>query len=210
MDPTSGVALIDWDNVSPPPSPNIGDSQGAIEEVADVVVPALVHKFPNLEQIEMRLYGAWQWPNGRPTSPALNLAQALIDAPRRWKHVAVTFSQVHHPAIEAEYLPPPQISPYLSKRDCRCQSKNPVNEQKLVDTVLTVDTAFFAMFPDVATLVVSGDIDLVPGLLLAANLRAVVAHASEYDVVWLRWGPPALRASALRYDPFFSVLQLEG
>lgn len=205
MTATTGVVLVDWDNIVRISVRTPIDAESAVEEAFDAVVTPVLESCTGLDDLQLRLYGSWQWNNGRSTGFSVLISDAAHRSGRRVGQTFVTAATVSSLAVESEYDRGPRLTPFLSPSKCRCSAARPINEQKLADTMIVSDAIYFAQFPDYAVVVASDDIDMAPGLMVAASIRESVGYADARDVVWLR--PTADTAvQSRRFGAFFRVI----
>jgi hypothetical protein len=202
---TSAVALVDWDNIVSMRVRTEIDAEAAVDEALETLAGPVLSSCPDLVDLQVRLYGSWQWRNGRDTGFGLLISAAALRSHRRLANTYITASSVGSLAVEAEYDAGPRLVPYLSRTVCRCAHREEINEQKLADTMIVSDAIYYAQFPDFSVVVVSDDIDMSPGLVMASNMRTTVAQASADDIYWLR--PTAEKAEARRrFHGLFQVI----
>ena len=205
--PSIAVALVDWDNVVDTRIHSENDAASAVREAEELVRGHVLARFPSIAEIQVRLYGSWQFKNGT-TTPVARHVNAAIDDLRSYRRPGDALTHtVRSLAVEERYDHGPRLTPYLQESQCRCPEHTPINEQKLADTMIVCDATFYAAFIDYSVFVFSDDIDMAPGLLAAADIRNLISGVPTRDVVWVRpgrWSPHVER----RFSPYFSVVQL--
>jgi hypothetical protein len=202
---TSVVALVDWDNVVSHRVSTPMDAELAVNEAMGVCVGPIMAACPSIENLELRLYGSWLWRNGRQTRFGVLISSAANTAATRVGSVYVTASTVTGLALEQSIANGPALTPYLSPTRCRCIHREEVNEQKLADTMIVADAIYYANFADYGIAVISDDIDMSPGLMMASHVRIQNAWHPTSDVLWLR--PQADRLSTeRRFSMHFGIL----
>ena len=179
--------LVDWDNLEGTfPGRNVGED--VAYELRERVALLANVRFPTAREVEVRCYSAWLTPNGAPTPTGLVLRPKIEAVSRRVDGLSVRLECVDGMVVQGA----PGIFAHLAgPRDCRCEARNPVYEQKMVDTIIVADAAALAEYERIATVVVGDDVDLAPGLVMAGLQRAFVTKrmTSSEEVVWLRRRP---------------------
>lgn len=185
---SSAVALLDWDNVNRVRVTSAMDADIAISESIDLVAPRVLEEFPDVVDLQLWLYGSWEWRGGRSTSFRNMLSAAAAGSNRRLGHCYITVTAVESLAVQREQASGRRLVPYLSPSKCRCPSRADINEQKLADTMIVADAVYLSIFPDQAVIIVSDDKDMLPGALLASNFSGSANQPSRRvpPVAWLR------------------------
>ena len=149
-----------------------------------VVVDRALVAFPQATSLELRLYGSWEYKNGRETPFGTEISNAAHDVAYRRGSTYITATSVRNLAVENEGGGGPSLRPFLARTNCRCNSGARINEQKLADTMIVIDAVYFAAFPDYGVIVVSDDIDMTPGLLMAEYEKSSRSLPRNH-VAWL-------------------------
>lgn len=189
---TEVIALIDWDNVegsfNQPESDGrqLARRHGADEvafELRERLLDLMEASFSDATELEIRCYSGWFEPSGHITSPGRAIRGKIDGMGGRVRGRPVRFE-----FADSMYAPgSPALQPLLVPRSCRCPHRSPIREQKMVDTFMTVDAVYLAEFSDIGVITVSDDVDLAPGMAMAAMQRTFIAKRPAIDdFVWLR------------------------
>ena len=167
-DVTQGLALVDYDNLR-------GfrrKSKADVEQHAAALIAMLARVFrtlsPDLQELDIRLYGGWTDEYGLPSRDAHWLLQTLPTLRGRRNGLIV------RPSLATVMLQFPDL---VLRGTVRVQSGK--KHQKMVDGMLGCDAIFAATEGLTQVGVVTGDDDLVP-----AALSADAANTER--TVWLR------------------------
>jgi hypothetical protein len=186
--------LVDWDNCTDRLAPHASEAE--VVRHADQSLERLQRRIetvikpvPGLRAVEVRLYGSWR--NGRFDGPEDRVtgivSRAAERARRMVQRVPVTFEVAQGSAIEGMLGLPTAVTPYRAQRECRkwgCYER--LEEQKLVDTMIVADAIYYSAFADTGVAVMSDDMDMLPGLLTAADQRRLVKGEPTESIIWCR------------------------
>lgn len=181
---TALYALVDWDNLE-----RSFEGRNKADDVAFQLRERLVElsaaRFPGVTEIDVRCYSGWLGANGVPTPAALVVRPKIHSLSRRIGSLTVRMDCPDGMIVQGA---PPIFAHLAGPRDCRCDARGQIFEQKMVDTMIVADAAALAEFRDIAIVVVGDDIDLAPGLVMAGTQRAFVTgrESAAADIVWLR------------------------
>ena len=151
-----GLALVDYDNLSPPPKPGRDTPRPGVGRVVEAVVIGFRRAFRDLRDLDIRLYGGWIDERGRHTRAAAGLNAELPLLRSIIRGVSV------RPVIATRIL---QVPDLVLRGTVRLRAR-PVR-QKMVDGMLGCDALFAASSGMKRVGVVTDDEDLVPALLAA-------------------------------------------
>ena len=190
------AVLVDWQNCFHGRGfKTLEDAEDALSELTDLVQTSLNLVNGRPTSVEVRLYGSWSI---EPFSWRLDpfsqkLESALARTSRRIKGAATVFDLVRGMAHASEVPDPVQLCAYVSERDCRkafCSEK--IYEQKLADTMLTSDAAFYGSFTGLNIVLISNDNDMIPGLLTSSYFRRGAGGRPAQEILWYRPGRPRM------------------
>lgn len=173
-----GLALVDYDNVCEAYAPGRRGRAGQrwprvdVERRTDGLVDAITRvfraAFPELRELDVRLYGGWTDERGIP-SPAAFLLLQVVPALRGRRHGVIV-----RPSLATAMVQLPDVRLWGTVR-LRTKPKR----QKMVDGMLGCDAIFVATEGLTRVGVVTDDDDLVPALL--------AAHAANGTwTIWVR------------------------
>lgn len=162
-----GLALVDYDNLCPG---NRSETEVEIRtsELLDSLACASQAAFPDLHELDVRLYGGWLDERGVPGPSALWLLPLLPVLRGRWRGLIV------RPALATTMLQFPDVE---LRGTVRLQARP--RRQKMVDAMLGCDAVFAAALGRSRVGIVSDDDDLLP-----AALAAHAAHPA--GTAWMR------------------------
>lgn len=191
---SSAVALLDWDNVNKVRVDSQMDAEIAIAESIMLVAPRVLSEFTDVVDLQLWLYGSWEYQGGKPTRFRSMISAAAAGSNRRIERCYVTVTPVDSLAVQREQDSGRRLVPYLATNRCRCPSRTSINEQKLADTMIVADAVYLSIFPDQAVVIVSDDNDMLPGALLASNFSSTTNQLRQQvpPIAWLRPSAKAL------------------
>lgn len=179
--------LVDWDNLERSfPGRNKGED--VAYQLRERVAQLCLERLPKAREAEVRCYSAWLAANGSLTSQGRSLRPKIETASQRVNGLPIRLSCVDGMVVQGA----PAIFAHLAgPRECRCNAKGQIYEQKIVDTMIVADAAALAEYNDIGIVVVGDDIDLAPGLVMAGLQRAFLTKqkSSSSEVIWLRRRP---------------------
>lgn len=143
----------------------LSDAAANLQWVFDVVTKYVAlrvsSRYGRISELQVRLYGGWLDERGQATGRADWIYRVVGDMRGRRNGVRVL----------------PQVATTIAS--CPddaliglCRKRAGSREQKMVDTMMTVDLLHFAQERDAILLVMSDDDDMVPGVLAAASYWA--------------------------------------
>ena len=148
------VALVDYDNVkSELTEYSSRDVLSNLDDIAQQIVGFLPKVPCAEEEVRMRLYGGWIDESGRFTHRASWIMAALGSLERRRGNTIIIPEIVTSLAVRLGRV---LIGTYRA---------HPTPEQKMVDTMMTVDAIHFASIPDTFVVIASDDDDMVPSII---------------------------------------------
>jgi hypothetical protein len=186
--------LVDWQNVLAGWR-SVTGSRGCSEIDADVVVSHLVEhvRFAVQSLGDNQGVQATGWVYGSDLDVAssnpfgVHVRAALHRSRITERSLRLTLNPVDRPVHSEQEPLQVALCPFDARHDCRRQGcEEQVWEQKLADTMIVADAAYFGMFADIGLAVISDDYDMVPGLLLAAHLRRSAGGDPRKELVWYR------------------------
>lgn len=166
-----GLALVDYDNVGGYRNRTKSDFELHAADLMDRLVSAFNAVFPDLDDLDVRLYGGWMDESGRPSPAALYLYTVLPALRRRHRGLATRV------ALATAMLEFPHVHLRGTMRTRGTQRR-----QKMVDGMLGCDAVFAAVHSLGRVGIVTDDDDLIPATLAAH--KAARGHA-----VWIRSRP---------------------
>lgn len=164
-----GLALVDYDNLSPPPKPGRDTPRPGVGRVVEAVVIGFRRAFRDIRDLDIRLYGGWIDERGSRTRAAVGLNAELPLLRSTIRGVKV------RPVIATRIL---QVPDFVLRGTVRLRARRA--RQKMVDGMLGCDALFAASSGMKRVGVVTDDEDLVPALLAAQ------AGSSTPGPVWMR------------------------
>lgn len=179
--------LVDWDNLERS-FPGRNNGEEVAYQLRERVAQLSGERFPKAREVEIRCYSAWLAANGSLTSQGRSLRPKIETASQRVNGLPIRLSCVDGMVAQGA----PAIFAHLAgPRECRCEARSQVYEQKIVDTMIVADAAALAEYNDIGIVVVGDDIDLAPGLVMAGLQRAFLTNrqSSSSEVIWLRRRP---------------------
>jgi hypothetical protein len=179
--------LVDWDNLERS-FPGRNNGEDVAYQLRERVAQLSGDHFPKASEVEVRCYSAWLTANGSPTSQGRSLRPKIETASQRVNGLPVRLSCVDGMVAQGA----PAIFAHLAgPRECRCEAKGQVYEQKIVDTMIVADAAALSEYNDIGIVVVGDDVDLAPGLVMAGLQRAFITKRPSAcsEVIWLRRRP---------------------
>jgi hypothetical protein len=179
------VALVDFDNVVDQQVYTGLDAESALSRITEICFGCVREHFAESRSLQIRLYTARDDPTGAVTRLARLLRTTCGPAAHTREGVHITYLPVESLAFEANVHRPLGLAAFLQEERCRCYAGTQVRVQKLTDSMIVADTIFFSSFPSHGVVVVSDDMDMLPGVLMGADQRSLVVGRSN-DIVWLR------------------------
>lgn len=164
-----GLALVDYDNLSPPARPGARSPGPGVGDVVEAVVMGFRQAFREVRDLDIRLYGGWIDEAGSRSPVAMGLDATLPLLRSTIAGVKV------RPVIATTMLSFPDL---VLRGTVRLRARRV--RQKMVDGMLGCDALFAASSGMERVGVVTDDDDLVPALLAAR------AAASTAGPVWMR------------------------
>ncbi len=163
-----GLALVDYDNVCGYKSKSKTDAELHTTDLVGALVRAFRALFPDLKELDIRLYGGWIDELGLPSPTALWLLPTL-PALRGRRHGLIV-----RPSLATTMVQFPDL---ILRGTVRLHTRR--IRQKMVDGMLGCDAVFAAGAGLVRVGLVTDDDDLVPA--------ALSAHEVNTDlIVWMR------------------------
>lgn len=151
-----GLALVDYDNLSPPPRPGRDAPRPGAGKVVEAVAISFCRAFRDVRDLDIRLYGGWIDERGGRTQAALGLDAELLLVRNRVRGVEV------RPVVATDIL---QVPDLVLRGTVRRRARRV--RQKMVDGMLGCDAIYAASLGMERVGVVTDDDDLVPALLAA-------------------------------------------
>ncbi len=154
--------LVDYDNVCRTVMPERGPKDVALnlDELVNAIAFQVPSVVPDVEELQIRLYGGWIDRSGRLTARARWLESELPAFRRRVNRLRVRPSV----ALALALLPDRElVATYRS---------DTAEGQKMVDGMITVDAVYLAVHEEQTVLIVSDDDDFVPALIGAHCLAS--------------------------------------
>lgn len=198
--------LVDWQNVfvawrkmSCSRGNSQIDAEDAVAELSSHVRSAVAH-FGRRIPTRARIYGSGIETN---TDFGMFVRSALYKGKISDANIRLTLDPVDRPVHSEGDSLSVSLCPFDIERDCRrdgCNSK--VREQKLADTMIATDAAYLGVYSTIGVVVISDDVDMIPGLLLAAHFRRSVGGDPAEEIAWYRPHSPA-SPYATRYCKHF-------
>ena len=162
-----GLALVDYDNLCPGNRSEV-EVEIRTSELLDSLALASQAAFPDLHELDVRLYGGWLDERGVPSPSALWLTPLLPVLRGRRRGLIV------RPALATTMLQFPDVE---LRGTVRLQARP--RRQKMVDAMLGCDAVFAAALGRSRVGIVSDDDDLLPS--------ALAAHAADpTGTAWIR------------------------
>lgn len=155
------VALVDYDNLSPPNISSPADVQLHSSDILDTIALTFRRTFPTLSELDVRLYGGWTDEDGLPSPSASRLLPILSSLRGR------RYGLIVRPLLATSLL---QFGDFLLIGTMRLQSKR--KRQKMVDGMLGCDALFVANEGIAVAGLVTDDEDLLPMALTATSINA--------------------------------------
>lgn len=152
----AGLALVDYDNLSPPPRPGRDTPRPGVRRVVDAVVVSFRRAFREVRELDIRLYGGWIDEAGSRSRTAVGLDAELPRLRRIVRGVDV------RPVIATTIFRDPEL---VLRGTVRLRARRA--RQKMVDGMLGCDALFAASLGIERVGVFTDDEDLVPALLAA-------------------------------------------
>lgn len=152
----AGLALVDYDNLSPPPRPGRDTPRPGVRQVVDAVVVTFRRAFREVRELDIRLYGGWIDEAGGRSRAALGLDAELPLLRGIVRGVDV------RPVIATTIFRDPEL---VLRGTVRLRPRRP--RQKMVDGMLGCDAMFAASLGMERVGVFTDDEDLAPALLAA-------------------------------------------
>lgn len=186
--------LVDWQNVLVGWRRATGNRGRSEIDAQDSVAHLVEHiRFATeaLGVAQTRQVTAWVYGSEIQDSRGfgMHVRQALNQMRVSERSLRLTLNPVERPVHSNGELLQVSICPYEAERLCRRDGcGQTIRDQKLADTMIVADAAHFGMFATVGLVVVSDDVDMVPGLLLAAQLRRAAGGNPSAELVWYRPG----------------------
>lgn len=163
-----GLALVDYDNVCPYKGHSDADVAFHTAGLVDRLVRAFRRVFPDLKELDVRLYGGWIDERGFPSPLALGLMKVL-PLLRGRRHGLIV-----RPSLATTLVQFPDL---ILRGTVRLLSSP--RRQKMVDGMLGCDAMFIAAADPGPVGLVTDDEDLLPA--------ALSAHAAgTKPMVWMR------------------------
>ena len=160
--------MIDFDNFREIQSKSRADIEFVAEEIIDDTSRAFAKTFPRLRELDIRLYGGWTDPVGRPSRDAEWLTEILPGLRGRRHRLIV------RPALATTMLQFPDLLLLGTVRGPPRRLR-----QKMVDGMIGCDAMYMSNHGRTYVGVVSDDDDLLPSV--------ISAHAINPGVlVWMR------------------------
>lgn len=163
-----GLALVDYDNVCGHLNKTRADVELRTEDLVDTIAHQFSHEFPELRELDIRLYGGWIEERGLP-SPAADWLFHILPVLRGRRRGIIV-----RPTLAVAMCQFPDL---VLRGTVRLQSKR--KRQKMVDGMLGSDAVFSVADGATRVGVVTGDDDLIPALL-SANA------AGAGQIIWMR------------------------
>lgn len=163
-----GLALVDYDNVCHYESRSGADVELHTAELVDRLARTFRKAFPDLKELDVRLYGGWTDERGFPSPLAFGLLKVL-PLLRGRRH-----GMIVRPSLATALVQFPNL---MLQGTVRLLSGR--RRQKMIDGMLGCDAMFVAATGPVPVGLVTDDDDIVPA--------ALSAHAaSTKPMVWMR------------------------
>ena len=163
-----GLALIDYDNFRRREKKSKSDLELDAEMLVGDVVRAFVTVFPDVRELDVRLYGGWTDPTGLPSRDASWLHELLPELRGR-RHGLIV-----RPALATTMIQFPEL---LLRGTVRGHGRR--QRQKMIDGMMGCDALHMAAQGMTYVGIVTDDDDLLPATLSA--------HGTSADVlVWMR------------------------
>ena len=151
-----GLALIDCDNFRDRGRKTRTDLHLAAQLLVDDVTREFLSIFSDVRELDVRLYGGWTDPSGRPSRDAAWLTELLPDLRGR-RHGLIV-----RPALAATMIEFPWL---LLRGTVRGDGRK--QRQKMVDGMMGCDAVYVASNESIHVSIVSDDDDLLPAALTA-------------------------------------------
>ena len=160
--------MIDFDNFRRKDAKSRADIEFHAEELIDRTARAFVRVFPASRELDIRLYGGWTDPRGRPSRDAEWLTEILPEMRGRRHRLIV------RPSLATTMLQFPEMLLLGTVRGTDGRLR-----QKMIDGMIGCDAMYMSDDGQTYVSVVSDDDDLLPA--------AISAHAMKPEgLVWMR------------------------
>lgn len=187
-------ALVDWQNVLVgwrKATGNRGRSEIDAQDSVAHLVDHIRFASESLGTDQNRQVTAWVYGSELQDSRGfgMHVRQALSQMRVSDRSLRLTLNPVERPVHSNGEPLQVSLCPYEADRPCRrdgCDQN--IREQKLADTMIVADAAHFGMFATIGLVVISDDADMIPGLLLAAQLRRAAGGNPSAELLWHRPG----------------------
>ena len=186
-----GLALIDHDNFRPRDRKSRADLESDTRTLVDSVARAFAIAFPDIRELDIRLYGGWTDETGGPSRDASWLNELLPNLRGR-RHGLII-----RPALATTMI---RFPGFLLRGTVRGHGRN--QRQKMIDGMMGCDAFHVTSGGRAYVGIVTDDDDLLPAALSAHGANAGV-------LVWMRSrdpgsaiNDPALLNEGLRIHQF--------